>query len=438
MEVKGGLDCEFIENPPKSVQSECPVCLLVLREPYQATCCGYSFCRVCIDRIKTANSGCPCCNNPEFTIFPNKGLQRSLNDYKVRCTQLKSGCEWVGEILELEKHLNVSPQKEEQLKGCEFVKIKCLYCSDLFLRSAVKAHQIDECPKRPSTCPHCKIVTTSHDTLVSEHFLSCNLFPVACPNKCGKTFRRENISSHRLRFCPLEMVDCDFKHVGCMERRNRRDKAEHLEKSVTSHLLLQTNSYKKLLKENEQLKRQVQEMSKDLEAVMVFTGFKREEQSQPVEPVQPESTFSKKRFLMDQFTQHNLAGDLWYSPPFYSHPFGYKLCLRVRANGEGKGKGTHVSMYVNLMQGENDESLKWPFSAKITVKLLNRENDKHAVHTINFTPQSATADTTHRVIDRTRALKGRGHQRIVPHTDLSDFLKNDSLLFEVTNVELLT
>lgn len=46
---EGGFDCEFEEKPSKGVQSECPVCLLVLRKPYQVTCCGYGFCRVCIE-----------------------------------------------------------------------------------------------------------------------------------------------------------------------------------------------------------------------------------------------------------------------------------------------------------------------------------------------------------------------------------------------------
>ena len=35
---EGGYDCEFVEKPPEAIQSECPVCQLVLREPYQAIC----------------------------------------------------------------------------------------------------------------------------------------------------------------------------------------------------------------------------------------------------------------------------------------------------------------------------------------------------------------------------------------------------------------
>ena len=34
----------------------------------------------------------------------------------------------------------------------------------------------------------------------------------------------------------------------------------------------------------------------------------------------------------------------WYSSPFYSHPGGYKLCLKVDASGRSSGAGTHLSV----------------------------------------------------------------------------------------------
>ena len=40
---RGGYDCEFVERP-KELETDCPICLLVLREPFQVTCCGNSFC----------------------------------------------------------------------------------------------------------------------------------------------------------------------------------------------------------------------------------------------------------------------------------------------------------------------------------------------------------------------------------------------------------
>ena len=120
-----GFECEFIEKPPNAVQSECPICLLVLREPYQATCCGNSFCRQCADRAKARNQVCPTCNDRNFNLFHNLGLQRSLYDFQVYCTHKSKGCEWTGELRELDNHLNSDPPADESLQGCSFTLIKC-------------------------------------------------------------------------------------------------------------------------------------------------------------------------------------------------------------------------------------------------------------------------------------------------------------------------
>ena len=57
-------------------------------------------------------------------------------------------------------------------------------------------------------------------------------------------------------------------------------------------------------------------------------------------------------FTLTEFTKRKQFGNEYFSPPFYSHPHGYKLCLRVYANGHGEGKDTHISIFVSLMRGE--------------------------------------------------------------------------------------
>ena len=51
--------------------------------------------------------------------------------------------------------------------------------------------------------------------------------------------------------------------------------------------------------------------------------------------------------IFDDFKNHKKERDVWFSPPFYSHLQirGYKMCLKVVANGEASGEGTHVSVY---------------------------------------------------------------------------------------------
>ena len=120
-----GFECEFAEEIPKGVQLNCPICLLVLREPYQATCCGKSLCKECIKRLKIRSNSCPTCQTENFFSYPNKGLEQSLYDFEVYCSHKSKGCEWRGELRELDKHLNSEPPTDKSLEGCPFIITSC-------------------------------------------------------------------------------------------------------------------------------------------------------------------------------------------------------------------------------------------------------------------------------------------------------------------------
>ncbi|XP_071481968.1 TNF receptor-associated factor 3-like [Diadema antillarum] len=65
-----------------------------------------------------------------------------------------------------------------------------------------------------------------------------------------------------------------------------------------------------------------------------------------------------------------------YSQPFYTSRFGYKMCARIYLNGDGIGKGTHVSLFFVVMRGDYDALLNWPFSQKVTLMLLDQETGR--------------------------------------------------------------
>ena len=51
------------------------------------------------------------------------------------------------------------------------------------------------------------------------------------------------------------------------------------------------------------------------------------------------------KLTVNEFAKRKTSNEQWYSSSFYTHLRGYKMCLRVDANGCGDGKGTHVSVY---------------------------------------------------------------------------------------------
>jgi TNF receptor-associated factor 3 len=78
-----------------------------------------------------------------------------------------------------------------------------------------------------------------------------------------------------------------------------------------------------------------------------------------------------------------------YSTPFYTSRHGYKMCARVYLNGDGLGKGTHLSFFFVIMRGPFDALLTWPFKQKVMLTLINQVGKKHI--TDHFRPDPASS-----------------------------------------------
>ena len=44
-------ELSFVEEIPKQIEIECPICLKVLANPHLVSCCGHHFCEDCIERV---------------------------------------------------------------------------------------------------------------------------------------------------------------------------------------------------------------------------------------------------------------------------------------------------------------------------------------------------------------------------------------------------
>ena len=80
-----------------------------------------------------------------------------------------------------------------------------------------------------------------------------------------------------------------------------------------------------------------------------------------------------------------------YSQPFFSSRHGYKMCARAYLNGDGMGKGTHLSLFFVVMRGEYDNLLTWPFKQNVTMTLLDQEfGERHLSDTFRPDPLSSS------------------------------------------------
>ncbi len=140
-------------------------------------------------------------------------------------------------------------------------------------------------------------------------------------------------------------------------------------------------------------------------------------------------------FRVTEFDKRKKANRTVYSSPFYTSKNGYKMCLRIDANGNGTGKGTHVSVFTCLMTGEYDDYLTWPFTGIVTIELLNQlEDDNHLKRTTTLPAD----DVSERVVDNERGAWW-GWPQFTSHADLAhdlltniQYLKDDTLIFRVS------
>jgi TNF receptor-associated factor 4 len=122
-------------------------------------------------------------------------------------------------------------------------------------------------------------------------------------------------------------------------------------------------------------------------------------------------------------------GGIFQFPPFYTHPNGYRMALRVEANGWGSGKGTHVSVEAPIIEGLHDAELEWPFIGRVTFTLLNQLEDKN--HYIRVVAFHATKNA--------RVGSARGKSQFILHSALAhdpvrniQYLKDDTLHFRMS------
>uniref|UniRef100_A0A3P9L5T9 TNF receptor-associated factor n=1 Tax=Oryzias latipes TaxID=8090 RepID=A0A3P9L5T9_ORYLA len=73
------------------------------------------------------------------------------------------------------------------------------------------------------------------------------------------------------------------------------------------------------------------------------------------------------------------------SVPFHTGRCGYKMAMKAYLNGDGEGRGTHLSLYVVLMPGDFDALLPWPFKQTVSLSVLDQSGARNH-QSFNFRP----------------------------------------------------
>jgi TNF receptor-associated factor 4 len=122
----GGYDYSFVDNE-KSSEYTCPICALVLRDPVQ-TSCGHLFCSSCLAKLKNRNRNgftCPTCrtNLTKNNYFLDERVSRHIKSLQVYCKNKHNGCQWTGNLNNIENHVKWC--SKESMILCEFSDVGC-------------------------------------------------------------------------------------------------------------------------------------------------------------------------------------------------------------------------------------------------------------------------------------------------------------------------
>ena len=416
-----GVQYMFLDTPVRLLEElKCPVCHELLSEPV-VTSCKHLFCGKCIKDQPT----CPTCRK-EFTTTPDVGSTRVIGAFKVKCPNSAIGCEWEGDLGDAEEHLE---------KKCQQQKVNCPNgCGEKKKRKHLQNHTKFVCPNRSYKCRHCFHMGVYKD-ITTIHYTNCRNVPLLCPAGCRKKITRKNMESHLNTECPEEYISCKYRMFGCDTAVRRREKESHfsdtifhLEKSMESQVAM-FQSLGALFQSPTHIKPNVTSLPLSFRPWLQHTPT-----------CYPRPPWVVK---LEEFKEKKRNDAKWYSNPVHSHFGGYKICLCVYPNGNSDGKGTHVSVFIYLMKGDNDDNLKFPFKGHIVISLLNQLEDKNHHTREPWSPEDNISEQNKgRVTTGERNSGGFGYSKFIIHEDLTynsdrncQYLKNNCLFFRVDKIE---
>ena len=247
-------------------------------------------------------------------------LERQILCLKVYCENNENGCEWIGDLKHLDNHLD---------KDCPHVTVQCsLDCGLEMKRADLITHIQDRCRKR-----------SVQDQLYSiTNRLEARL--VVLEDTCSR--QHEDIEKQR------DVITQQEEQL-TKQQQGMEKMVKIIEEQRDSILSLQ-----------EICRKQENEISKNAQEFQ--EALKHQEENL--------RNIHSNKILPRFAVCLNALHEYWYSPPFYSHPCGYKLCFRVKTSTPHFTNHYNVSCEAFLVPGECDEDLHWPVDINIMVEVF--------------------------------------------------------------------
>ncbi|NWZ36280.1 TRAF1 factor, partial [Brachypodius atriceps] len=417
----------------------CSNCNNILKKALQ-TLCGHRYCSACLTWIVRNNKNAICqkCKEEdpntlgeesllaEERAFGDAAINKEISELRVHCVTL--GCSWSGIMKDFEEHQSL----------CEYALIPChTGCGHVVMRRKLADHLENGCVNNVTVCQQCQCSLASSEcqnSLQLVLIISSAIFfffqqshspssankDGCCFSEVGCAFRgsKEKIKEHEKSSVGAHMLLL-LQHMRqlqgslCSAARAAQGLTPQPELSLRSA----GKSISELQLENKLhvFENIVAVLNKEVESSnLEILAFRRQseldqniiqglelkiaelhrcltQKDAGLSSLHKSLLFSEQasydgiflwkitevgRKLQDSVTGRTVS---LYSPAFYTAKYGYKVCLRVYLNGDGSGKGTHLSLFFVVMKGDYDALLPWPFRHKVTFMLLDQNNREHVI-----------------------------------------------------------
>uniref|UniRef100_A0A8C5SWU9 TNF receptor-associated factor n=1 Tax=Laticauda laticaudata TaxID=8630 RepID=A0A8C5SWU9_LATLA len=429
LEFDPNVNYQFVEILDE--RYKCTRCHLVLHNPHQ-TGCGHRFCQYCIVSLRDLNTVSTCPIDNEIIklqeVFKDNCCKREVLNLQVFCKNSPAcaaklclgryqthekvdcpnypwicpyGCMQMILMKEAEDHVLVCPEMEidcpYKMCGCpkRVKRSKLLEHEDIFLRE----HMLQIADKNT------KLEDQISDLYNSLTYKERKILQLSDMIKnCEREFRQLSQlfckNSNLLASTQTLAIHIDKNTFLETQLRQLVQKTNQQQSKLDLRTLLDTIDNLKqkvaLLESYDQRLVVLEDLATQQDTVFRMHGTqlnKNEERFKILEGASYNGKLIWK--IMDYKIKkkqaiegHNLS---LCSQPFYTSHCGYRLSARAYLNGDGSGRGTHVSMYFVVMRGEFDSLLSWPFKQKVTLMLLDQSGrKKHICETFKADPNSSS------------------------------------------------
>jgi hypothetical protein len=130
--------------------------------------------------------------------------------------------------------------------------------------------------------------------------------------------------------------------------------------------------------------------------------------------------------------QVGTSGDAVYTGPLYTDE-GYAFQLKIYPRGKSGSSGDYMGLYFGLTQGENDDTLQWPFANQVVRLQVEDQNPDVQVRMNQFS-QFMTSDDNDIWDKPDGSFSAWGYSSFMPLSDIENtrnFLKNDAIVISI-------